>query len=110
VTFINPEIASVGLSEEDCLKRDLSIKKAVAQVNAISRSNATNLRDGFVKVIADKNGKLVGATVVSPRAGEVVHELALAIQYGMHARDVAAIVHAYPTWSEAVRAACSRIK
>jgi pyruvate/2-oxoglutarate dehydrogenase complex dihydrolipoamide dehydrogenase (E3) component len=109
VTFITPEVASVGMSEEDCLKRDLPVKKAVAPVSMITRSNTTDLRDGFVKVITDKNGKLIGATVVSPRAGEIIHELTLAIQYGLHAHDVAAIIHAYPTWSEAVKSACSKI-
>jgi pyruvate/2-oxoglutarate dehydrogenase complex dihydrolipoamide dehydrogenase (E3) component len=109
VTFITPEVASVGMSEEDCLKRDMPIKKAVAPITMISRSNTSDTSEGFVKVMADKNGILVGGTVVSPRAGEVIHELTVAIQYGLHAREVAAVVHAYPTWSEAVRAACSKI-
>lgn len=110
VTFALPEIASVGLSEADCLKRDLAVKTAVAPLHIIARSNIDNDRDGFVKVITDKHGVLVGATVAAPHAGEIVHELALAVQYGLTAREVANTLHAFPSWSEAVRVACSKIK
>lgn len=109
VTFLTPEVASVGLSEEACLKRDLAIKTAVAPVNIIGRANVSNSRDGFVKVITDKKGLLIGATVVSPHAGEVIHELTLAIQHGLSAAQVANTLHAFPTWSEAVRVACGKI-
>ena len=70
VTFLSPEVASVGLSEEACLKRDLTIKTAVAPINIIGRANVSNIRDGFVKVITDKKGILLGASVVAPHAGE----------------------------------------
>lgn len=110
VTFVSPEIASVGLSEEACLKRDLTIKSAVAPINIIGRSNVTNVRDGFVKVITDKKGILIGASVVAPHAGEIIHELTLAIQHGLSASQVANTLHAFPTWSEAVRVACGKIK
>lgn len=109
VTFISPEIASVGLSEDDCIRRDLHVKKAVAPINIIGRSNTSNHHDGFVKVIADKNGVLLGATVVAPHAGEVIHELTLAVQYKMPAAAIANAIHAFPTWSEAVRVACAKI-
>lgn len=110
VTFVSPEVASVGLSEETCLKRDLAIKTAVAPINIIGRANVSNVRDGFVKVITDKKGILLGASVVAPHAGEVVHELTLAIQHGLSASQVANTLHAFPTWSEAVRVACGKIK
>ena len=110
VTFVSPEVASVGLSEADCLKRDLKIKTAVAPINIISRSNVANQHEGFVKVITDRKGVLLGASVVSPHGGEVIHELTLAIQYGMTASQVASTLHAFPTWSEAVRVACTKIK
>lgn len=110
VTFTTPEIASVGLSEADCLKRDLTVKKAVATLNVIGRSNANDFRDGFCKVITDRHGVLIGATVVAPHAGEIIHELTLAIQHGLTALEVANTLHAFPTWSEIVRAACAKIK
>lgn len=109
VTFITPEVASVGLSEADCLKRDLPIHTALAPLNIIGRSNVTDTRDGFCKVITDKKGVLLGATVVAPHAGEIIHELTLAIQQGLTASQVANTLHAFPTWSEVVRVACAKI-
>lgn len=109
LTFTYPGVASVGLSEDDCLKRDLSIKSSVAPLNMIARSNTSDFRDGFVKVIADKSGVLIGATVVAPHASEIVHELSLAIKFKLTATQVASMPHAFLSWSEAVRVACGRV-
>jgi pyruvate/2-oxoglutarate dehydrogenase complex dihydrolipoamide dehydrogenase (E3) component len=109
LTFSFPGIASVGLSEDDCIKRDLTIKTSVAPLNMIARSNTSDFRDGFVKVIADKNGVLIGATVVAPHAAEIIHELALAVRHKLTAAQVASTPHAFLSWSEAVRVATGRI-
>lgn len=109
VTYTYPGIASVGLSEDDCLKRDMRIKKAVAPLTIIARSNTSDFHDGFVKLIADKKGVLVGATVVAPHAAEIIHELTLAIQYGMTAAHLAETPHAFLSWSEAVRVAAAKL-
>lgn len=107
--FLLPEVASVGMSEDECIKRDMKIKKAMAPISIIGRANASNVEEGFVKVIAKPDGTLIGASIVSPRAGEMLHELTLAIQMGLTAEEVASTIHAFPTWSEAVRVACSKI-
>lgn len=107
--FTYPGIASVGLSEDDCLKRDLQIKKTIAPLNMIARSNTSDFRDGFVKLIADKNGTLIGATIVAPHAAELIHELALAIKYRHTAAEVASTPHAFLSWSEAIRVAAARL-
>jgi pyruvate/2-oxoglutarate dehydrogenase complex dihydrolipoamide dehydrogenase (E3) component len=109
LTFTFPGIASVGLSEDDCLKRDLPVRKAIAPLNMIARSNTSDFRDGFVKLIADRNGVLLGATIVAPHASEIIHELALAVKYGLTAANVANTPHAFLSWSEAVRVAAGRI-
>jgi mercuric reductase len=109
VTFLTPEVASVGVSEEAARRRDLPIKTAIAPIRIIGRANVSDSRDGFVKDMTDKHGQLLGATIVSPSAGEMIHELTLAIQYGMLASDVAATIHAFPSWSEAIRVACGKI-
>lgn len=109
ITFCFPSVASVGLTEDDCLKRDLDIKKSMAPLNMIARSNTSDFRDGFVKLIARKDGVLLGATVVSPHAGEVIHELTLAVKHGMTAAQLASTPHAFLSWSEAVRIAAGRI-
>lgn len=109
-TFLTPEIASVGLSEEQCLKQDLGIKTAVAPINIIGRANVSNAMDGFIKIITDKRGVLLGATVVSQNAGEVIHELGLAIHHRLTAAQVASTIHAFPTWSESVRVVCEKLR
>jgi pyruvate/2-oxoglutarate dehydrogenase complex dihydrolipoamide dehydrogenase (E3) component len=109
LTFTFPGIATVGFTEDDCIKRDLHVNIALAPLNIIARSNTSDFRDGFVKLIADKKGVLLGATVVSPHAAEVVHELALAVKYGLTARQVAETPHAFLSWSEAVRVAAGKL-
>ena len=108
LTFTSPDIASVGLSEDDCTKRDLTTKIGLAPLNMIARSNTSDFRDGFVKIIADKGGTVLGATVMAPHAAEIIHELTLAIKHGLSVQDIAATPHAFLSWSEAVRVAASR--
>ena len=109
VTFTYPGVASVGLNEDDCLKRDLRINKAIAPLNIIARSNTSDFRDGFVKIITDKKGTILGATVVAPHAAEIIHELALAVKHELTAADVASTPHAFLSWSEAVRVAAAKL-
>ncbi|MDN5275073.1 MAG: Pyridine nucleotide-disulfide oxidoreductase [Candidatus Saccharibacteria bacterium] len=109
VTFSYPGIASVGLSEDDCLKRDLRINKAIAPLNIVTRSNTSDFRDGFVKIITDKHGVILGATVVAPHASEIIHELVLAVKHKLTAADVASTPHAFLSWSEAVRVAAAKL-
>lgn len=109
VTYLEPEVASVGMSDDECTKRDLRVRRAVAPISITSRANTTNTEDGFVKVITNEEGMLLGATIVCPRAGEMIHELALAIQMKLRAADIATTMHAFPTWSEAVRIACNKV-
>ena len=109
LTFTFPGVASVGLTEDDCLKRDLRINTAIAPLNIIARSNTSDFRDGFVKLISDKKGVLLGGTVVAPHAAEIIQEIALAVKYHMTAADLAATPHAFLSWSEAVRVAASKL-
>ncbi len=109
LVFTYPGIASVGLSEDDCIKRDLTVKKSVVPLNMVARSNTSDFRDGFVKLIADKNGVLIGATIVAPHAAELIHELALAIKFKHTATEIASLPHAFLSWSEAIRVAAGRL-
>lgn len=109
VMFTYPGIATVGLSEYDCLKRDLPINKAIAPLSIIARSNTSDFRDGFIKIITDKKGVILGASVVAPHAAEIIHELALAVKHGLTAYQVAETPHAFLSWSEAVRVAAAKL-
>jgi len=109
IIFTTPEIAHVGLSEDDCHKRDLSIKKAVAPLNIIARSNTADFRDGFVKLITDKRGVILGGTIVAPHAGDMIHEIGLAVKHELTAKQLADTPHAFLSWAEAIRVAASKL-
>ena len=107
--FTLPEVAAVGMTESQVKDLKISYQIGAVPISVIGRSNTSNQRDGFVKVIASHTGVLLGATIVSPRAGEMIHELAIAVNHSMKAEIIADTIHAFPTWSEAVRIACQKI-
>ena len=109
VIFTHPGIAQVGLTEDDCTRRDLRVSVAVAPLSIVARSNTSDYRDGFVKLITDKKGVLLGATVMAPHAAEIIHELALAVRHHMTAKQLADTPHAFLSWSEAVRIAAEKL-
>lgn len=104
-----PAVATVGLSEDDCLRRDLAISKAIVPLSMIPRSTTSAFADGFIKVIANKKGTIIGATVVSPSAGEIIHEFGLAVKHKLTATDIAETPHAFLSWGEAARVAASKL-
>lgn len=110
VIFTWPEVASVGMTEDDCMRRDLQFKTSLAPLNMIARSNPADFKDGFVKLICDKKSRVIGASIVAPEASSMIHELGLAIKYDLHASDLADLPHAFLSWNEAIRVAANRIK
>lgn len=106
---LNPSVAYIGLTEAQYLKRGLKIKTAIAPLNIVAKSNTTDFRDGYVKLITNARGVLLGGTIVSPSAHEMIHELALAVKYGHTADDLAQVPHAFLTWSEALRVAAAKL-
>lgn len=108
--FVEPEIACVGATEQQLKDSDIRYQVGAVPISIIGRSNTSDQDTGYVKVLADHRGVLLGASIVSPRAGEMIHELTLAIHQGIKARTVAETIHAFPTWSEAVRLACQKIR
>jgi hypothetical protein len=68
----------------------------------LDRAVTQDERSGVTRLAIDRKGRIVGATVVSPRAGETLGELSLAIHHGMRTRDLASVTHAYPTYNDAV--------
>ena len=109
VIHTSPAIATVGLTDDDCLRRDLPINQAVVPLSQVVRANTSDTSVGFVKLIADKKGVLLGATIVAPAAGEMIHEIALALNQNLTAHDLAIMPHAFMTWSEATRAAAGKL-
>lgn len=109
VVFTYPQIAHAGLSADDCLKRDLQVNVSLAPLNIIARSNTSDFRDGFVKLITDKKGVILGGTIMAPGAGDMITELSMAIRHHLTAADIAAVPHAFLSWSEAVRVAAGKL-
>lgn len=110
VVSVAPEIAQVGLSEDDCRRRDLSVKKAVTPLSIIARSNTADFRDGFAKLITDKKGVILGGTIAAPHASEMIHEVGLAVKYGLTAAQLADTPHAFLSWGEVVRVTAQKLQ
>lgn len=112
-TFTSPEVAHVGLTLAQALQSHPDAKVAHLSMEHVDRAVAVEATDGFVTLIAAPKrgtrhlagGRLVGATVVAPTAGELIHEAALAIQTNMFVGRLAQTTHAYPTWSMAMQQA-----
>ena len=104
VTFTDPEVAHVGPTEEQARARfGDNVKVCRWEMNRTDRAVCENDTDGFVKIIARKDGTVLGATIVAARAGEAITELILAIKHNMKITDLAGAIHAYPTYSSAVQ-------
>jgi len=114
VTFCDPEIARVGLSEAQAVKAGGRV--AYLPMSQVDRAIAAGRTEGFVKLIAGPRpllkgtggGRLLGATIVAPRAGEMIHEVALAMRTSMFTGRLAQTVHSYPTWSTSLRQAAAQ--
>ncbi len=108
--FIRPEVASVGMSEADAVNKKIKIRKGIVPISILGRSNTSNDFDGFVKIITDENYFIIGGSIVAPRAGELIHEVALAIKTHTTARELSEMIHAYPTFSEGIKIAASVVE
>ncbi len=110
ITNLIPQIASVGLSEDDALKSDLKVQKSFVPLSQTAASNSTGFHNGFVKLIADKKtGQLLGGTIAAPEAASLVSELSLAIRSGMPASELADIPRPFQSWGEAIRLAALQL-
>lgn len=106
IVYTHPEVASVGITEEQAKEKGLSIKTGKFSMMANSRARAVGDSEGLVKLIADaKTDKLLGAWVMAANAGELIQECVLAMEYGASAEDIARTCHGHPTLSEAVKEA-----
>ncbi|MHB8612199.1 MAG: dihydrolipoyl dehydrogenase family protein [Candidatus Dormibacteraceae bacterium] len=100
VTFTDPEVASVGLSEAAARDRGVDVVVATADPAETARGYIHDFRGGALKLIADrKRGALVGATMVTPRAGEILGELVLAVKVGTPVRELADVIHPFPAFN-----------
>jgi dihydrolipoamide dehydrogenase len=107
VTYCHPEVASIGLTEDQCKEQKLDFQVGRFPFSANGRARASNETEGFVKVIRGKKyGEILGAHIVSGHASEMIHELAVARENEFTVEEVDLAIHAHPTLSEAIAEAC----
>ncbi len=110
VTYCDPEVASVGLSERAAREADHEVITSVLRLKDNERAVMEGKPEGHVKLVADpRTGELLGGHIVGDAAGEMIHEVVIAMACRVPARAVADAVHAYPTTSEAVRGAFGQL-
>ena len=98
VVYTEPEVAQVGITVEQCEK----LKKGEVyqfEISQLDRAVTDNNKKGVAKILTD-NGRIVGAHIIAPHAGELIHELALAVQEKMKVSKITSLVHAYPSYSQ----------
>jgi len=106
VVYTWPEVASVGRTEEELKAAGIEYRVGKFPFTANGRARAMGATDGFVKLLADKTtDRLLGAHILGPDAGTLIAELAMAIEFGASAEDVARTCHAHPSLNEAVKEA-----
>lgn len=111
VVYTWPEVASVGLTEEQAKSSGVPYKVGKFPFLANSRARATGNMDGFVKIIVDTStDRVIGAHIIGPDAGTMIAELALAMEFFASSEDIARTCHAHPTLSEAVKEACLAVE
>ncbi len=106
VIYTSPEVASIGKTEEQLKDSNYKYKVGKFKFLANSRAKAIDESDGFIKILADeKTDKVLGAHIIGPHAGELIAEIAVAMEFGASSEDIARTCHAHPTFSEAVKEA-----
>ena len=106
VVYTHPEVAWVGKSEQQLKAEGIEYTKGIFRMVANSRARTNDETDGLVKVLGDKKtDRMLGCFMITPSAGEMINEAALAMEYGASCEDIARVCHAHPTVSEAFREA-----
>ncbi len=106
VIYTSPEVAAVGKTEEQLKEEKKSYKVGKFPFLANSRAKVNNETEGFVKILADsKSDKVLGVHIIGPHCGDMIAEMALAMEFGASAEDIARTCHAHPTHTEAIKEA-----
>jgi len=106
VVYTSPEVATVGKTEEQLKLENIDYKVGKFPFLANSRAKVNNETDGFVKMLADaKSDRVLGVHIIGPHSGDMIAEMALAMEFGASAEDIARTCHAHPTHTEAIKEA-----
>lgn len=111
VTFVEPEVASVGATSQELKTKYAQLLVGRYAIANLGRAATDNAPEGLVKIIAHpKTGKILGGHIMSARAGEIIHEIALAMHLNASVEKLGSMIHAFPTYSEAVMAAANSVE
>ena len=111
VIYTSPEVAAVGKTEEELKKLNISYKIGKFPFMANSRAKVNNETEGFVKILADsKTDKVLGVRIIGPHSGDMIAEMAIAMEFGASAEDIARTCHAHPTHTEAIKEAAMAVE
>lgn len=102
VTYTHPEVAEVGITADQAAQQGLDVEVTKHAFNGVGRAIIIGQNQGHAKVVALKDGPIVGASVVGPQAGEMIHELMFAVGWEALPAEAAAFIHAHPTLSETI--------
>jgi dihydrolipoamide dehydrogenase len=111
VVYTWPEVASVGLTEEQVKERNISYCVGTYPFSGAGRARCMGEKDGFVKLIAhSKTDRILGVHIIGPRAADMIAECVLAIEFGASSEDIARTVHGHPTFAEALQEAAMAVR
>jgi dihydrolipoamide dehydrogenase len=102
VTYTHPEVAEVGMTAQQAEERGLEVEATKHTFNGVGRAIIIGQNQGHAKIVALKDGPIIGASVVGPQAGEMIHELMFAVGWEALPAEAAAFIHAHPTLSETI--------
>lgn len=111
VVYTWPEVASVGLTEEQAKERDIPYCVGTYPFSGAGRARCMGEKDGFVKLIAhSKTDRILGVHIIGPRAADIIAECVLAVEFGASSEDVARTIHGHPTFAEALQEAAMAVR
>lgn len=100
--YTEPEVAGVGKTEKELQKNGIEYNTGQFDFRALGKAQAIGHFQGFIKILADKNDKIIGASIVGPHATDLLTELSLAVHLGLTVEEVGDVIHAHPTLSEGI--------
>ena len=103
--FTMPEVATVGMTEEQCKEQSLEVRPLKSFYRANGKAVSMDETDGYCKVIVDNDGKVLGAHIMGAHASDLIHEIAAAMNLGATLQQLQSVIHAHPTLSEVLQSA-----
>lgn len=108
--FTSPEIASVGLKEQQATEKGIKVRTGHSQFRALAKAHVIGEIEGMIKIVSDKTSdRILGVHIIGPHASDLIHEAALAIRTGLKVKDIIETIHAHPTLSEVLKEAAEDI-